>query len=90
MSDPVNKQENSKFKDARQMPAPDRKPKRRSRKKEKPILVQWKTTKLSFFNWHRDWSTFGRYKSGEVAEKAIKDDKRKYPDFYEYRVVDKA
>lgn len=87
MSDPITKVERSKAKDARQIPVQEKKTKRPPAKKAKPILVQWKTVK-GWFGWHRDWSTMGRYKTREIAEKVIKDDKRKHPDYYEYRIIE--
>lgn len=86
MSDPVAKKRNSKAKDARQMPAPDKvKPKRS--KKKKPLVVEYKWKNPPFyFGWMSEWSSMGRYQKLEDAEKAMETQEKKHPDRYDMRV----
>lgn len=90
MSNPISKQERSKAKDARQMPTPDKTPKRKPSKKAKPFVVMIKYIKpIHLFKWTKDWLKLNMYASRGVAEEAIKQDKRKHPDRYEYKIVEK-
>lgn len=90
MSNPISKQERSKAKDARQMPAPDIKPKRKPGKKDKPFIVMYKWVKpILFSDWGKTWTKLGEYRTREIAEKVISDDRRKYPDRYIYKTVKK-
>ena len=90
MSDAWAKAERSKAKDARQIPVQEKVPKRKPGKKDKPFAVYFKYTQKrsegASFLWFSDWHLFGRYKTKEIAEKVIKDDKRKWPDYYVYEV----
>ena len=87
MSDARAKAERSKAKDARQLPAPEYTPPSPA-KKDKPFIVQYRFKKGHFmekFGWC-EWSKFGAYRTQEIAETAIKNDKRK-SDYYEYRIL---
>lgn len=85
MSDPIAKAERSKAKDERQMPAPDAKPKHKA-KKAKPWRVdyRWKDETHGFYA--HGWAKFGCYRTQKEAEKAIRDNARKYGT-YKYRVI---
>lgn len=87
VSDSIAKAERSKAKDARQMPAPDSKPRRKA-KKAKPWRVDYKWNidkRRTFFGWMCEWSKFGSYRTKEEAETAVKNDERKNG-WYDYRI----
>lgn len=85
MSDPRTKTERSRAKDARQTPALDIIPPRPRSKKAKPFVIEYKWK--GFFNskWNRGWLKFGAYRTKEIAEKAMKDARRKYSNSFEFR-----
>ena len=85
MSDPRAKAEHSKSKDARQSPVLDEQPRHKSRRKKKGFVVQWKCTRP--IGWHKEWETWGRYTSKEVAQQVIDTQTRKQGNepWFEYR-----
>lgn len=89
MSDPRAKAERSKAKDARQIPVLDKETKRKPSKKIKPFTVMYKWVKPTWFKWAHDWRLMGRYRTKEIAEKAISDSERKHPDYYEYQLTER-
>lgn len=86
MSNPRVKAERSRLKDKKQTPAPDIKPKKAPSKKHKPFKVEYKWVNPIFPEWNRRWHTQSYYRTKEIAEKFISDDKRKHPDTYIYRI----
>lgn len=90
MSNQIAKAERSKAKDARQMPAPNARPKHRAKKKDKPWRVEYKWSESKhlarMFSWAHEWSTFGKYRTEKEARIALENDSRKH-DFYEYRIT---
>jgi len=90
MSDPRAKAEQSKAKDARQAPILDKKTKRSPSKKAKPFTVMYKWKAPRIFRWASQWHLMNRYTTKEIAEKAISDNKRKWPDKYEYQLTERA
>lgn len=75
MSNPRAKAEQSKAKDARQSPAPDKVvSKDKKPKNKKPYIVMYKY-KTGIFS--KEWMLFGKYSSIKVAESVIEKEKHK-------------
>ena len=89
MSDKRGKIERAKAKDARQSPVLDKLTKRAPSKKVKPFTVMFKWKNPAIFRWSFNWHLMGKYARKEVAEKAISDDKRMWPDKNEYTLTEK-
>lgn len=87
MSCPIAKAQRSKFKDARQSPAPEKRMKGKRSKKNKPFIVEYRWNYGSISR-RKAWMKWGAYKTLEIAEKVISDAKRKYPDTFEIRLKD--
>ena len=86
MSDAMVKAEKSKAKDERQSLAPENVPPQKGKKK-KPIIIEYKWNNPSFdFIDNQGWSKWGAYRNIEIAERVIKDEKRKHPDTFELRI----
>ena len=52
------------------------------RKKHRAVQVWYRSNKIMKFGWCR----FGRYESHEIARSVVADQKRKYPDFWEFAI----
>ncbi len=89
MSNPRAKAERSKTKDLRQMPVQDKRIKSRSKKK-KPVVVEYRW-RYPVWKWMgKGWSTFGRYRSIEIAEEVMNNQERKAPGQCEMRIRGKS
>ncbi|MBR8182105.1 hypothetical protein KDW54_06795 [Burkholderia ambifaria] len=72
----------------------EQRPQRKGSKKDKPVIVEYRTTKawiarldpkMSIFD--REWRRWGSYRTVEEAEKMITAQKRKR-DLWEFRIID--
>lgn len=91
MSNPRTKAEQSKAKDARQMPVEDPGKHPSKRKRTKPFTVEARrlpgTRHPNFSHIPNEWGVWGRYHSREVAQTAMELAGTKYS-FYEFRVTE--
>jgi hypothetical protein len=63
----------------------------KSKKKAKPVLLEYRRDRdnkfLRVLKWDRDWHRFNTYRTVEEAEKVMADQLRKHPGLWEFRVV---
>lgn len=87
MSNPIAKAERSKAKDLRQGITQQKERFSRS-KKTRPVAIMAKLVKpIWAIRDGKEWYRFGSYRTAEEAEKVIADCHRKYPGFYEFKIV---
>lgn len=87
--DPIWKRDKARYKDTKQGKHAEDPPRHSGKaKKVKPVVVKYRYTKAFPLReeWRLEWRTFGRYRTRGDAEKAVADQQRKHPGWYEFTI----